>query len=978
MHGNTTVTGGILAAPSDATGTASPAPLGTVPLAANASLGNIVLNGGTLQSSGTTTGLVLEAIRGITLGANGGTLSGAVVAVLGNGRLTVNNLITGPGSLTIGAGEVALFGQNTFTGGATLLPGGNVIPAASSVGPVGNPTSGPLGAGSAPLNLAGGNIRSTTSIAVTVGNNVIISGDTTFYTGGTDMSLIFPGPTTLTGMRTLTTNQTNGAVISFNGVISESVPGSGIIKAGPSALALGAANTFTGAVTVSAGVLNLTATGAVPTSAIVSGGTLALNALNTVTTSVTVSAGTVSLGNANALASTPLLAGPAGTAATLATGTLNTSLLSLTMMNPTAAEQLTITGTGIVSIPSITYAGTGAFNSTITGGTINLGIGGTVDASQAAGASGANRILASALTGTNINILGSGNTTDTGGAITQATTISGTNTALIGNVNLTGLVSFANQNAAGTGTTLNIGAANSGLYQAANLTLNNPITLSNGAIFRVPTGIALSLTGLISGTAGLRKTDTGTLTLSSLLNTFNGRVSISDGVLSVASLNSIGVGGASALGAPDSVADGTIDIGTSTVAATLLYTGGVAETSDRVLNLAGTTANAIVDQSGLSALKLTGGVTATGVGTKTLTFQGSLGGTGEMAGPISDNGATNVVKAGTDGWTFSGVNTYSGTTTINVGPLTITGGSAIPDTSAVAFSTTASTQLIVNASETVGTLTGGNATSGAIVLGANTLIVGGDNASPTATYSGAITGTGGVIKIGTGTQILGGANTFTGGLTIKRGVHQRASDRLGSGGVAATSATIVLGDDEATLNAGLIGDVSAAFANPITIPAGSTGTLSLGNAGNFFATFSNIVAFNNALTYLALQRHRHDQSQRGHHRLGADHGHRHARKQRQPDRRQRRLYRKHRRRRRRRSETQRRQRPGNRGRKHHRPLRRLARHERLLDQHRTDHLQRRRRQRLRRHRQQQQRRVESDAVGASHRRRQRDDRQHRR
>ena len=54
-------------------------------------------------------------------------------------------------------------------------------------------------------------------------------------------------------------------------------------------------------------------------------------------------------------------------------------------------------------------------------------------------------------------------------------------------MNLTGLVSFATQNAAGTATTLNIAAANSGLYETANLTLTNNVTLSNNAIFRVPT-----------------------------------------------------------------------------------------------------------------------------------------------------------------------------------------------------------------------------------------------------------------------------------------------------------------------------------------------------------------------------------------------------------------------------------------------------------------------------------------------------------
>ena len=115
-----------------------------------------------------------------------------------------------PGSLTISGGEIVLSNaNNSFTGGTTLLAGGALVPTVSSVGTAGSPTNGPFGAGSAPLNLAGGQIRATTSIAVTIGNAVIISGDTIDYTGGADKDLIFTGAVSLVGgTHTLTTNQT--------------------------------------------------------------------------------------------------------------------------------------------------------------------------------------------------------------------------------------------------------------------------------------------------------------------------------------------------------------------------------------------------------------------------------------------------------------------------------------------------------------------------------------------------------------------------------------------------------------------------------------------------------------------------------------------------------------------------------------------------------------------------------------------------
>jgi DNA-directed RNA polymerase beta subunit len=59
---------------------------------------------------------------------------------------------------------------------------------------------------------------------------------------------------------------------------------------------------------------------------------------------------------------------------------------------------------------------------------------------------------------------------------------------------------------------------------------------------------------------------------------------------------------------------------------------GAAQSSDRIINLAGTTGGGVLDQSGTGALVLSGGVTATGAGSKTLTLRGSGPGTGEISG----------------------------------------------------------------------------------------------------------------------------------------------------------------------------------------------------------------------------------------------------------------------------------------------------------------------------------------------------------
>jgi len=85
-----------------------------------------------------------------------------------------------------------------------------------------------------------------------------------------------------------------------------------------------------------------------------------------------------------------------------------------------------------------------------------------------------------------------------------------------------------------------------------------------------------------------------------------------------------------------------------------------------VINLAGTSGGAILDQSGTGNLKFTSAMTATGVGAKAITLQGATAGTGELAGAISDLGG-NVIslnKYGSGDWTLSGNNSYSGATTV--------------------------------------------------------------------------------------------------------------------------------------------------------------------------------------------------------------------------------------------------------------------------------------------------------------------------
>ena len=145
---------------------------------------------------------------------------------------------------------------------------------------------------------------------------------------------------------------------------------------------------------------------------------------------------------------------------------------------------------------------------------------------------------------------------------------------------------------------------------------------------------------------------------------------------------------------------------------------------------------------------------------------------------------TSIIGTQTPVLTLGGTNTYAGPTTINFASIAATGGSAIPNSSKVVFSTrsvwggnnggvtsTFNTAVFrVDASETIGSLEGGNATRGSVnINGAGvTLTTGADGA--TTTYDGAITGSGGLTKTGAGTFSMNGAKSYAGDTKIESGV----------------------------------------------------------------------------------------------------------------------------------------------------------------------------------------------------------------
>ena len=370
------------------------------------------------------------------------------------------------------------------------------------------------------------------------------------------------------------------------------------------------------------------------------------------------------------------------------------------------------------------------------------------------------------------------------------------------------------------------------------------LTLQGTAI----AGSAAVISGIIvdgSGTTGVTKVGTGNWVLSGA-NTYTLATAIQEGVLSVNTIKDVS-GGASALGAPTTVANGTISIGSGTTSGVLTYTGAV-QSTNRVINLAGTTGGATLRLSSANNLTFTSDLTATGSGSKILTFGGSLAGAGVFSGAIS-TATTSIIKTGTNTWTLSGTNTFPGQIQLLQGKLAAGSTGAFPSTAAVSISNVASTTLdITGFANSIGSLTGGGGTGGNVTLGAATLTVGGDDTSPAA-YGGIISGTGALTKTGSGTLTLSGTNTYTGATTISSGIL-KLTGSLASGSAVSIVGGRLAGPDTTGASSTAAGTIAITSSASAIIQPGEFGNNTLNTGAlTFSGTLAAFIANSTTTTF---------------------------------------------------------------------------------------------------------------------------------
>ena len=784
---------------------------GVLQVGADANLGDasggLVFDGGTLRNSA-----AMNSARGVTLGAGGGTIDTAA-------NLTLGGAITGEGSLTkIGAGILTLSGSNDHTGDTLLQAGaikadaadafsassnlvlsaGTTVDLANLAQAVGGLNgegqvllgSAALTVGGAGANTYGGVIEGTGGLVKTGAGSLILTGTST-YLGQT---VVDQGALKVSGSIATSSGVSvnTGGVLSGSGVVAATTVNGGEISPGDLIGTL----TVAGAMTFNPGSIfnvDISSTGAdlldVQGSAILGG---VLNAVglgsgfsrNDSYTLLTADDGLsgsfggftysgfgdlrprliydlhnvyLTLSSTAVDNSQPFFdpTDPSATdpdllefdGGTLKTGGYNFAqpVLLDAAGGVVDTDGQTSAFTGLVSGPGrLTIGGGGQFFLTqandFTGGVLvdddttltiqtdaNLGApsgdlvldDGTVNFQQDTSSTRGLDILAG---GGTLNtsgqvtwwgaVAGAGDLTKTGeGTLTLANA----NPGFSGDIFFQGTLQAGATGAFGTGAVHVIGST---LLLNDGVTIANPVDLQDG-LYLAQNGGAATLSGNISqsnGVWGLTKTGAGTATLSGA-NTFTG---------------------------PTDVAQGT-----------LVLSGGqaISDASDVTMQT-----GAFLDLASSERIGSLSGDGAVMLGANTLTT-GADGGSTTYAGQMS--GAGGLVKTGAGSFTLEGANSYTGPTVVGGGALALGGGQAVSDVSDV--SVLAGATLVLNSSETVGSLSG----EGLLNLGSSTLTTGAGGASTA--FGGTSSGTGGLTKVGGGTFTLAGANSYTGATLVGGG-----------------------------------------------------------------------------------------------------------------------------------------------------------------------------------------------------------------
>ena len=348
-----------------------------------------------------------------------------------------------------------------------------------------------------------------------------------------------------------------------------------------------------------------------------------------------------------------------------------------------------------------------------------------------------NAALGGTGTGTTVSASATLSLTGSGLAIGEPLTLSGTGVAGVG-----ALRNVANSNTVSGAITLAANATATSV--AGTLTLSGAVTTAGFTLTVDGAGDTATSAGVISGTGGVTKSGSGTLTFG-VAHSYSGATTVTAGTLKLGIANGVG-----------SSSDVSVSPG-----ATFDLSGF----GDTIGSLGG---------AGNVTSSAAGSITLTTGNTNNTVFSGTL---------VNGSGTVALTKQGSGTFTMSGTNTYTGITTINAGTLSIGADAALGT---------------APGSATAGTLTFGggtlqstasfvlNSNRGVALTGAGTLS---PDPSTTLSYGGVIAGASTLTKSGTGALVLSGTNTYTGATSISSGVLTVTSAAALGGTTTGTTVT---------------------------------------------------------------------------------------------------------------------------------------------------------------------------------------------
>ena len=683
-------------------------------------------------------------------------------------------VITGSGTVEVNGAPVTFTGLNNYTGGTTVDAASQLIGTTDSLqGDI--TTNGLLQFSQSTNGTYSGNLSGSGAVQISGTGQVTFSG-TNSYQGGTTVDNV----STLIG----TTDNIQGAItnsgaIQFNqlttGTYAGNMIGNGSVEiSGGGTVTFSGTNSYSGGTTVD-NTNTLIGTTDSLQGGITNNGAIQFNqATNGSYTGSMTGSGSVEISGTGQVTFSGSNSYGGGT----------TIDLGSTLIGTTDSLQGIISNSGALQFNQAT---TGTFGGSITGsGSVEVGGSGTVTFSSANSYSGGTTVdTATTLIGTTDSLQGA---FTNNGAVQFNQAIAGTyggNMTGSGSVEISGIgpVTFSGTNSYSGGTTVDLGSTLIGTTDSLQGAFTN-----NGAV-QFNQGTAGTYGGNMIGTGSVEISGTGPVTFSGS-NSYSGGTTVDLGSALIGSTSSI-QGAITNNGAVqfnqisngsysgNMSGSGSVEIsstGTVTFSGQNSYTGGT--TIDLGSKLSGTTDSIqgdIVDNGALIFLQNTNGT---------------------YAGNISGTGSVEVVTAGTT--RFTGLNSYSGGTTVDGGAI------LIGTTDSLQGNFNNSGQVIFNQA-TSGTYSGNMSGAGSVEInssgvpitfsgtnsyvGGTTIVTGstligttnslqGDfsnggslifNQAASGTFGGNIAGTGNVEISGIGPITFSGTNTYSGGTTVDNG-----------------------------------------------------------------------------------------------------------------------------------------------------------------------------------------------------------------